>query len=58
MGVNGIYNLIINNDFNSTKPIIDKFKAAGKVRTVDSHRSLDDVFGDVRLHFQSASSRN
>ncbi len=43
---------------NSTKPIIDKFKAAGKVRTVDSNRSLDEVFGDVRLHFQSAISRN
>ena len=43
---------------NSTKPIIDKFKAAGKVRAVDSNRSLDEVFGDVRLNFQSAISRN
>jgi len=32
---------------NSTRPIIDHFASLGKVREVDSNRSVDDVFADV-----------
>jgi UMP-CMP kinase len=39
----------------STRPIIDQFRDAGKVRQVDSNRSEEDVFADVSLIFQSAA---
>jgi len=37
----------------STRPIIDAFRAEGRVREVDSHRPFEDVFAEVRLHFHS-----
>lgn len=39
----------------STRPIIEHFRAIGKIRAVDSNRHIDHVFEDVKLHFQSAS---
>jgi UMP-CMP kinase len=38
-----------------TKPIVDHFAALGKVRTVDSNRSEDEVFADVSSHFTSTA---
>lgn len=35
----------------STRPIIERFAAAGKVRTVDSSRDMETVFADVSSHF-------
>lgn len=35
----------------STRPIIEHFKNVGKIRTVDSNRAFDLVFGDVAAHF-------
>jgi len=35
----------------STRPIIERFKAAGKVRTVNSNRHIDEVFKDVTVCF-------
>lgn len=40
----------------STRPIIDIFKAAGKVRTVDSNRDPVLVFKDVSTIFQNAAN--
>ena len=37
----------------STRPIIDAFRAEGKVREVDSNRPIDEVFGEVSLHFMA-----
>lgn len=34
-----------------TRPVIEKFKALGLVRTVDANRSIDEVYGDVSLLF-------
>lgn len=34
-----------------TKPIIEQFRAAGKIRSVDANRNIEDVFRDVSLHF-------
>lgn len=42
----------------ATRPIIDQFRDAGKVRQVDSNRSEEDVFADVKLIFQSAAYSN
>ena len=39
----------------STRPIIDHFRSIGKIRTVDSNRSVEEVFADVAVHFQNAS---
>jgi len=39
----------------STRPIIDHFRSIGKIRTVDSNRSVDEVFADVAVHFHNAS---
>ena len=39
----------------STRPIIEHFRAAGKTREVDSNRDQEAVFADVQLHFQNAS---
>ena len=36
----------------STRPIINYFKSIDKVRTVDSNRSLEEVFADVTKHFK------
>jgi len=41
----------------STKPIIEEFRAKGKVRAVDSNRSPDAVFSDVALCFQAAAHK-
>jgi len=38
----------------STRPIINHFRSIGKIRTVDSNRSVESVFADVSLHFQNA----
>lgn len=38
----------------STRPIIDHFRAQGKVRQVDSNRPFEAVFADVSIHFRSA----
>ena len=38
----------------STKPIIEKFRQKGKVRAVNSHRPIDEVFEDVALCFRNA----
>lgn len=37
----------------STRPIIDAFRAEGRVREVNSNRPFDEVFGEVSLHFMS-----
>lgn len=37
----------------STRPIIDSFRAEGKVREVNSDRAFEEVFAEVRLHFHS-----
>lgn len=34
-----------------TKPIVEMFRAAGKIRSVDANRSVEDVFADASLHF-------
>jgi UMP-CMP kinase len=34
-----------------TKPIIEQFRAAGKIRSVNANRSIEEVFADVSLHF-------
>ena len=36
----------------STRPIINHFDSIGKCKTVDSNRALDDVFEDVKKHFE------
>ena len=38
---------------NDTKPIIDKFNDIGKVRKVDSTKSIEDVFTEVATHFSN-----
>lgn len=35
----------------STRPIIEHFRGLGKVREVNSHRPIDDVYGEVAIHF-------
>lgn len=35
----------------STRPVIEVFKAQDKVRSVDSNRELEEVFKDVSVHF-------
>lgn len=40
----------------STRPIIAYFRDEGKVREVNSHRSFEEVFGEVSLHFQAAAN--
>lgn len=37
----------------STRPIIDSFRAEGRVREVNSHRPVEEVFAEVSLHFSS-----
>jgi UMP-CMP kinase len=37
----------------STRAIIDSFRAEGKVREVSSNRSFEDVLAEVSLHFMS-----
>jgi UMP-CMP kinase len=37
----------------STRPIIDSFRADGKVREVNSNRPFEEVFAEVSLHFSS-----
>lgn len=37
----------------STRPIIDHFKKAGKIRVVDSNRDIDVVYSEVSTHFAS-----
>lgn len=39
-----------------TRPIIDHFAGVGKVRTVDSNRSEEEVFADVSSHFTPATT--
>lgn len=39
----------------ATRPIVEHFRAAGKIRSVDSNRGLDEVFADVALHFQNVA---
>eukprot|EP00981_Chlorochromonas_danica_P000100 scaffold36_cov191-Ochromonas_danica.AAC.14 len=39
----------------STRPIIEYFRSIGKVREVNSNRSLDDVYGEVAVHFNNAA---
>lgn len=40
----------------STRPIIDIFRAEGKIREVDANRSIEEVFAEVSLHFANAAS--
>ncbi len=35
----------------STRPIIEHFRGLGKVREVNSNRPIDDVYGEVAIHF-------
>lgn len=35
----------------STRPIIEHFRGLGKVREVYSNRPIDDVYGEVAIHF-------
>ena len=39
-----------------TKPIIEQFRASGKIRSVNSNRSVEEVFADVSLHFDVLSN--
>mmetsp|Transcript_22512 Transcript_22512/g.20444 ORF Transcript_22512/g.20444 Transcript_22512/m.20444 type:complete len:234 (-) Transcript_22512:99-800(-) len=39
---------------NSTRPIIEFFRNAGKIREVDSNRDIELVYKDVSLHFNNA----
>jgi UMP-CMP kinase len=39
----------------STRPIIEYFRGIGKVREVNSNRQIDEVFGEVSVHFTNAS---
>jgi UMP-CMP kinase len=39
----------------STRPIIENFRALGKVREVNSNRQPDEVFTEVSVHFTNAS---
>lgn len=39
----------------STRPIIEYFRGIGKVREVNSHRPIDEVFAEVSVHFANAS---
>ena len=36
-----------------TKPIVELFRSAGKIRTVDANRDVDEVFADVAVHFDA-----
>ncbi len=38
----------------STRPIIEHFRTLGKVREVFADRPINDVFGEVSVHFGSA----
>jgi adenylate kinase family enzyme len=38
----------------STRPIIEYFRSIGKVREVNSHRPIGDVYTEVELHFANA----
>jgi len=35
----------------STRPIIEHFRGLGKMREVNSHRPIDDVYAEVSIHF-------
>ena len=39
-----------------TQPVIDFFKSTGKLRVVDANRPINDVFSDVKIHFDSANA--
>ena len=39
----------------STRPIIDIFRAEGNIREVDANRPIDEVFAEVSLHFNNAA---
>lgn len=39
----------------STRPIIEYFRGIGKVREVNSHRPIEEVFAEVSVHFTNAS---
>jgi adenylate kinase family enzyme len=36
----------------STRPIIDYFRSAGRIKTVDSNRDPDVVYMDAAQHFE------
>ncbi len=36
-----------------TKPIVEMFRSAGKIRSVDANRDVNDVFADVSLLFDA-----
>jgi UMP-CMP kinase len=39
----------------STRPIIESFRAQNKIRETDSNRAFDDVFADVSAFFEAAN---
>lgn len=43
-------------DAEITQPVIDYFKSTGKLRVVDANRPINDVFSDVKIHFDSANA--
>ncbi len=40
----------------STRPIIEHFRNIGKIREVDAHRAIEEVFAEVSVHFANSNS--
>ncbi len=40
----------------STRPIIEHFRNIGKIREVDAHRPIEEVFAEVSVHFANSNS--
>jgi adenylate kinase family enzyme len=40
-----------------TKPTIEQFRAAGKIRSVNANRSIEEVFADLSMHFEVLDKR-
>jgi adenylate kinase family enzyme len=43
-------------DAEITQPVIDYFKSIGKLRVVDANRPINDVFSDIKIHFDNANA--